>query len=413
MPLMMPCQELRPGMRFFESFIWRNRVMVTGNVELTGEDIGSLRLRFPEQSFRVIDPDLDEMVEFEDDSYEREVAKSAQQRVADCMQDVQMRFSRTASLGQVSLSTIHSAVVDVIKYLEDHPVSASLVSSFMNDQGYLGERAGNVFFLSMMLATSAKDYIADERKRLSTIRDMDPKTARSTVSLGLGAMLIDLGMLPLEEIYTQDAPLTPELWERVRDHPVAGAEMLPADSSPAAKMLVRTHHENMDGSGYPAGIPGNKLHVFSRIVRIADAYDAATSSQVYKEAMSPVRVLWEMTVGSYSRFYDPKLISIFARQIQPFPIGSKIRLLNGAYAVVVKYNRVEPLCPVMIIAFDSKNRRLSNQELSTPFRLGERPDVRAASFASEDLAYIYDNKPPELHRSRVGVWPSLFEASFP
>ena len=67
----------------------------------------------------------------------------------------------------------------------------------------------------------------------------------------------------------------------------------------AAKMVVRWHHENFDGSGYPDRKPGSSLHVFVRIARICDAFDAATSEKFYKQAKSPVRALWEMTFGPY------------------------------------------------------------------------------------------------------------------
>ena len=79
----------------------------------------------------------------------------------------------------------------------------------------------------------------------------------------------------------------------------------------------------MDGSGYPDGLGGDQLHVFTRIVRIADAFDAATSTSVYKEAKSPVRVLWEISTGPYARFYDPALVRTLTKLVQPFPIGAR------------------------------------------------------------------------------------------
>lgn len=412
MPLLIHGNELQAGMRMAESFIWRDLVMVTGGTVLTESEAASLRARFPDHSFRIVDAQLDEAIEFEDDSYERQVAHTTQRRIADCMKEVQFRFSRNTSLTKVSQSTVQPAVVEVIKYLENHPVSAALVDSFVGGRGYLSERAGNVFFLSMLLGTAAYDYVSAERERQSSARSGGRKTIRDLVPLGLGAVFIDLGMLPIQDLYSERKPLTPEIWAKVRDHPVVGAEMLPDDIFPATKAIVRTHHENLDGSGYPAGIPGEKLHVFARIVRIADAFDAATATRVYREAKSPVRVMWEMTAGPYKPYYDPTLIKAFARLIQPFPIGSKIRLSNGRYAVVVRYNRESPLAPTVIVAFDQKNRRLINDELSPPVQLGEHPDLRATELNGEDLSFLYEEA-PALPKSRVGIWPSLFEAAYP
>lgn len=413
MPILVPSEELQPGMRLAEAFYHQDRMMFAADTVLTIEDIQALRARFPTHSFRVADPLLDSVIDFEDDAHEREVARTVQHKISHCMSEVNTRFSTRASLDGVSVSSIRDAVMDVIRYLENNPVSAALVDSFMGGEGYLSEHAGNVFYLSMLLGSAANNYVARERLRLSTAKGLDPKMLKSLVPLGLGAMLMDIGMMPLRDLFDDPGKLSPELWEAVRDHPVAGAEMLPEDFPAAARIVVRTHHENMDGTGYPDGIQGDRLHVFTRIVRIADAYDAATSDRVYAEAKSPGRVIWEMSAGPYRRCFDPTLISIFARLVQPFPIGSKIRLCNGRYAVVVKYNRTNPIEPIVIVAFDEYNRRLPNSELSEPIQLGKRPDLRAASFRGEDLAYLYRDPDDGTKRSRVGVWPSLFEAAYP
>lgn len=412
MPLLVNCSELKPGMALAETFIWRDRVMMTANIRLSESDVRQLQMRFPDEQFRIVDQVLDNAVDFEDDSYEREVAHTAKRRIADAMSEVQTRFSEHAALDGVSVSIIRSAIQDVMNYLESHPVMAALVDNYMGGKGYLAERAGNVFYLSMMLGTAAHEYVAAERKR-QTSRDPDPRVIRNLVPLGLGAMLMDVGMIPLKDLYEDNVPLTPELWQKIRNHPTEGAKMLPKEISASARMIVRTHHENMDGSGYPEGIPGSKLHVFARIARITDAYDAATSHRIYAEAKSPARVIWEMTVGPYYRYYDPELARTFARLIQPFPIGSKIKLQDGRFAVVLKYNRENPLAPLVVVAFDERNERIPDFALGPPRLLGSRYDLRAASFRDEDLSFIYEQHMDTNRMSRVGIWPSLFEAAFP
>jgi len=414
MPILVPCIELQPGMRLAEAFYYRDRLMLAADTDLTETDIRLMHSRFPQFSFRIQDSDLDASVMFEDDGYERQVARTAKRRIAECIFAVRERLAGRPTLGEEGVSLIHAAVVDVVKYLQDNPVSAALVENMVSGHGYLSEHAGNVFYLSMLMGTAAHDYVIEERRRLSPSRNLDPRLTESLVPLGLGAITMDLGMMSLQHLYGQNVPLTPELWQQIRDHPLRGAEMLPEDFSPTAKTLVRTHHENMDGTGYPLCISGEKLHVFSRIVRIADAYDAAIATRVYqKEAKTPRRVIWEMTTGPYRHCYDPKLVAVFTRLIHPFPIGAKIRLKSGQYAVVVRYNRTNPMAPLVVIAFDSHDRRLPNEYVSVPIQLGEAPEFRAASFASEDLSYLYEGEPRRTTRSRIGVWPSLFEAAYP
>ena len=64
MPLVVPCEELQPGMRLAEPFIWRERILVTADTVLTVADINSLKARFPKETFRVADPILEAAVDF-------------------------------------------------------------------------------------------------------------------------------------------------------------------------------------------------------------------------------------------------------------------------------------------------------------------------------------------------------------
>ena len=189
--------------------------------------------------------------------------------------------------------------------------------------------------------------------------------------------------------------------------------MLPESLSVIAKTVVRTHHENDDGTGYPRGLDHDGLHIFARIVRIADAFDAATSHQVYRAAKSSGRVLWEMTEGPYKKFYDPVLIRVLARLIQPFPIGAKLRLSDGRYAVVVRYNRKNPFQPHVLIGFDADDRRLAQGQIEGPLELHDQSQQRIAAWGAEDTSYIYSDS--LLHPKPVVAsdFETLFEASYP
>lgn len=110
------------------------------------------------------------------------------------------------------------------------------------------------------------------------------------------------------------------------------------------------------------------------------------------EARSPARALWEMSCGPYRHFYDPDLMRVFSRLIQPFPIGSKLRLSDGRYAVVAKYDRRNPFSPSVVIAFDTANQALPKEQLEGPLQLSTRPELRIASLYDEDLGFIYSEQ---------------------
>ena len=393
MPLIVPCDELEPGMMLYEPIVARGMVMMQSGHPLSQDAIDAIARRFPGISVRVADPVLDGVVEFEDDRKERESASKAQQSIADSMTQIQNRFAARASLGSADFMALKSAVAEVMAYLKANPSSTALLTRCLDSGTYLSTHTGNVFYLSMLLGSAVLDYVVAERKRQTDSRSYKATFAMDLTPLGLGAMAMDLGMIPLQSLFESDKPLTAEDKKAIQQHPIVGAEMLPESLSSIARMIVRTHHENFDGSGYPNKLARKKLHVFTRIVRIADAYDAAVSDRVFKKAKSPARVIWEMTVGPYRRFYDKKLMKAFARLIQPFPIGSKLRLEDGRYAVVTKYNRRKPFEPTAVIAYDANNETIPQQKLEGPVELKIRGDVRIKSFRGEDLSFIHATDP--------------------
>ena len=99
--------------------------------------------------------------------------------------------------------------------------------------------------------------------------------------------------------------------------------------------------------------------------------------------------------------------------IQPFPIGAKLRLADGRYAVVVRYNRKNPFLPSVIIAFDAKGERLPKEEMSPILSLEERNDLYVKSFAGEDLSYLYGADTSYRFVPARKEINTLFEAAYP
>ena len=104
----------------------------------------------------------------------------------------------------------------------------------------------------------------------------------------IGAMVHDVGKLIIpSEILNKPGKLTPDEWELIKRHPVAGVEMLADMDFPGDVMpMVRSHHERWDGQGYPDQLAGEEIPRSARILCIADVYDALTSKRSYKGALS-------------------------------------------------------------------------------------------------------------------------------
>jgi hypothetical protein len=413
MPLLLSPAELEPGMRLFEPILRKQRVMFPGGRRLSSDDIGSLRSRYPDQAVRIEDPVLDELVAFEDDAHERTVAAVVRRTVASALADVRSRVAAPEKASPVNVRPLTRAVREAMAYLRDNPVTTALAERDPDCPDTLSEHIGNVFYLSLVLGLAARDFVAEERRKHTAARELSPHIAYGFRSMGLGIAFMDLGMFALDHLASKSEPLSEEECQAVLEHPLTSLQMLPENTDPTARMVVRSHHENYDGSGYPIGIGPERLHVLTRIVRIADSFNAATSRHVYKQAKSAARALWGMSVGPYRRFYDPHLVKIFAGLVQPFPIGTKLRLSDGRYAVLVRYNRRHPFNPSLVTAFDRNGRRLPASELDGPYRLDRRPHLRLASCHGEDLSFIYDPE-PDLDGVPVReTFQSLYESVVP
>lgn len=132
--------------------------------------------------------------------------------------------------------------------------------------------------------------------------------------LELAAPMHDMGKIGIpDHILKKPGPLTEEEWVIMRSHPRIGYEILRRSDAPIFRMAAEIalhHHEKWDGSGYPSGETGEGIPEASRIVAIADVFDALSVRRPYKEPWPLDRVLATMRDGSGQHF-DPRLLSRF------------------------------------------------------------------------------------------------------
>jgi putative nucleotidyltransferase with HDIG domain len=141
--------------------------------------------------------------------------------------------------------------------------------------------------------------------------------AERAADIGWSAMLHDVGKLHVpDRILLKPGPLSADEWEIMRRHPVWGAEILAqGDGFEVARRIARWHHENIDGSGYPDGLRGERIPLEARIVRIADAFDAMTHPRPYQAARSVEWALEELARYAGSQF-DPELAALFIDRVR-------------------------------------------------------------------------------------------------
>ena len=132
--------------------------------------------------------------------------------------------------------------------------------------------------------------------------------------LALLAALHDIGKVGIDDkILKNPGKLTTEEWENMKKHPAIGYRI--AMSSPELVSIaeyILTHHERWDGKGYPQGLKGKEIPLLSRILAVADAYDAMTENRVYHKGMSKEEALKEIMVNAGTQF-DPTIALTFVR----------------------------------------------------------------------------------------------------
>lgn len=129
--------------------------------------------------------------------------------------------------------------------------------------------------------------------------------------------LHDIGKIGVPDaVLLKDSSLTDEEFASIRRHPELGFEILSKVTAlrPFAS-IVRHHHERWDGRGYPDGLSGAAIPRFSRIIALADAYDAMTSNRAYRLRLSPEAALREIERGSGSQF-EPEAAAAFLDMVR-------------------------------------------------------------------------------------------------
>jgi putative nucleotidyltransferase with HDIG domain len=130
--------------------------------------------------------------------------------------------------------------------------------------------------------------------------------------LNFAGPLHDIGKIGIrDEILLKPGRLTSEEFEKIKEHPVIGANMLSQLGLwERERQIIRCHHERFDGAGYPDGLRGDDIPFLARILSVADAYDAMASDRAYRQRMAEGVILEIIQKGAGSQF-DPQIVNVF------------------------------------------------------------------------------------------------------
>jgi diguanylate cyclase (GGDEF)-like protein/putative nucleotidyltransferase with HDIG domain len=173
---------------------------------------------------------------------------------------------------------------------------------------------------ALALAVDAKDGTTHEHLRRVQIyaREIGRElgiTEEDRKALEAASLLHDIGKLAVpEHILSKPGRLTPEEFEKMKIHPLVGAQILESVRFPYPVVpIVRAHHEKWNGSGYPLGLKGEEIPMGARILAAVDCLDALASNRQYRRALSMEEALEKVTEES-GRSFDPRVVEVLRRR---------------------------------------------------------------------------------------------------
>jgi len=207
------------------------------------------------------------------------------------------------------------------------------------------------------------------------------------------ALLHDIGKFFVpQDIIEKPTRLTPSEYSVIKMHPLYAYERLSKDITIPSqiKVAILSHHENVDGSGYPNGISGKELSIFSKILHVADVYDALISRRPFKAPYSPSEAC-EYLMGGCGIMFDQHIVEQFIKYIAIYPKGSEVTLSNGSVGYVYDNTDIHNLRPIVLL----QNGQL--MDLSAPACLNisivpNSPDNTKAILVSEKKRAVMTQK---------------------
>jgi len=177
-------------------------------------------------------------------------------------------------------------------------------------------------------------------------------------SLAMGALLMDIGKTALPKtLIHKSTKLSHDDWELMKthvDHSLSIIKTMPNIPVEVIE-LVMFHHERIDGSGYPDGLMGSQIPLFSQIAGVVDFYVSVTNSRPFAPAISPSTAI-EMLYHQQNKFFDETIIEAFIKALGTYPTGSLVELSTGDTGIVIAQNEAHKLRPQISLLLNAKRQ---------------------------------------------------------
>ncbi len=273
---------------------------------------------------------------------EEKVRPSAREEYFNAVEVIRELADQVLSDRRLSVSKANRVVGTMINRMGENRSAVLGLATIKSYDEYTSFHSVNVLILSLALGS------------------MLPLDRGALMVLGTGALLHDLGKITIPQpILNKTGPLTSKEWDLMREHPVRGADILLAQPGvhPMSAMVAFEHHARYDLAGYPELERKKHLGLFSRIVEIADVFDAMTSSRPYQNARTPDQAI-RILVKDTGTVFDPLLVKVFIDMTGFFPVGTLVRLATGEVGIVYEQNEADAFTPKVKVIRNSEGEEV-------------------------------------------------------
>lgn len=349
--LVLPTDQLQPGMYVAElDRPWEETpFLFQGFLLESEEDVEAVR-----EHCNTVTIDIQSSVEYTMEARKRGAAKTATktrvnkthtveqalpraQTTYDTSQQLMRSIMDDVRLGKsVNTAAAREAVSETVDCVLENSDAMSLLTRLRDKDEYTTQHSLSVSILSIALGRT----MGMQREQLN--------------ELGMCALLHDVGkVLTPDQILNKPSALTPDEFAIMKGHTTDGRDILMSSDGVAMGALdvAHSHHERLNGTGYPRGLKQHQLTNYTKLVAVTDTFDAMTSERVYKLGQTNMASFKILTQGRGS-LWDADLVFQFIETVGIYPPGTVVELSSGETAVVLETHQKLKLRPKILIVRD-------------------------------------------------------------
>ena len=234
------------------------------------------------------------------------------------MRNIENSQKRTISDHKRTISDQKRIISDQKRIISDQKIEIAKQKRVVIDLDVVMERTVTLLTNAMELrdpyTKGHSEHVAEITESIT--RNMFPQEFINIATVRFAALIHDIGKIAINEtVLNKPTLLTEAEFAMIKCHTVIGKKLIePMALDNLLTEAITSHHENYDGTGYPDGLYGENIPLIARIIRVADYFDALTTSRPYRKEMDVSNALEIMTTNQ--RCFDPGIFSFFVNNIK-------------------------------------------------------------------------------------------------